>query len=308
MKKREFYYLSCDGATQIYSVEWAPEGEIRAVLQISHGMVEHINRYEEFASYLTEKGFLVVGNDHLGHGRSVQQDEDHGFFHETSGNKYVVGDIHNLRLQTQKNHPDIPYFMLGHSMGSFLLRQYLTSYSEGLCGAVIMGTGYHSMPELVLGQTLCKIIASVKGWRYRSTLVNAISFGSFNRHFKPCESDKDWVTSDTAKRDEYLKDPFCNFVFTVNGYYHMFEGMKVLAKKENICKIKNELPVFFVSGEDDPVGGFGKGVRKVYKKYVDAGMKNVEMKLYKNDRHEILNETDRAQVYEDIALWMLEIL
>ena len=306
MKKREFYYQSCDGATEIYAVEWTPEGEICAVLQISHGMVEHINRYEEFASYLTEKGFLVVGNDHLGHGKSVQHEEDHGYFHETSGNEYVIGDIHNLRLNIQDKHADVPYFMLGHSMGSFLLRQYLTLYSKGLAGAIIMGTGYHAMPELVSGQALCKMIAAMKGWRYRSTLVNAISFGSFNRHFKPCESEKDWVTSDPAKRAEYLKDPFCNFVFTVNGYYHMFEGMKTLAKKENIYKIERELPVFFVSGEQDPVGGFGKGVRRVYQKYIDAGIRDVKLKLYKDDRHEILNETDRAQVYEDIALWLAE--
>lgn len=306
MKKRDFYYKSCDGATRIHAIEWAPERETKAVLQISHGMVEHIDRYDEFASYLTERGFLVVGNDHLGHGYSVQSDDDHGFFHETAGNQYVIGDIHKLRWYTQKKHPDVPYFMLGHSMGSFLLRQYLTMHSEGLSGAVIMGTGYHTMPELVLGQTLCRLIAAVKGWRYRSALVNAVSFGSFNRHFKPCETDKDWVTSDKEKREEYLNDPFCSFVFTVNGYYHMFEGMKVLAKKSNLCKMKEELPIFFVSGEDDPVGGFGKGIRKVYKQFVDVGMSDVEIKLYRDDRHEILNETDRAQVYEDIALWLKE--
>lgn len=306
MEKKEFFYKSSDEVTKIHAIMWEPEGEVRAILQISHGMVEHIERYDEFASYLTKKGFLVVGNDHLGHGKSVQKDDDHGFFHETKGNEYVIKDIHKLRWWTQKNYPDLPYFMLGHSMGSFLLRQYLTQYSKGLSGAVIMGTGYHGMAELQMGQILCKIIAKVKGQRYRSTLVNQLGIGGYNRHFRPSETGKDWVTSDPEKLRAYVEDPFCNFTFTVNGYYHMFEGMKTLAKKENIYKIERELPVFFVSGEDDPVGGFGKGVRKVYQKYIDAGMQDVEIKLYRDDRHEILNEKDRAQVYEDLALWMLE--
>ena len=306
MKKKEFMYKSCDGSTHIHAMQWMPDREVRAILQISPGMVEHIERYEEFAAYLTERGFLVVGNDHLGHGKSAKSEEDFGYFNATKGNEYVVGDIHKLRWWTQKNYPDVPYFMLGHSMGSFLLRQYLIRYSKGLSGAVIMGTGYHTMAELELGQLLCKVVAAIKGDRHRSGLVNAIGFGGFNRHFRPCETEKDWVTSDVDKRLEYMKDPFCSFTFTVNGYYHMFEGMKTLAKKENIYKIERDLPVFFVSGEDDPVGGFGKGVRRVYQKYVDAGIQDVELKLYRDDRHEILNETDRAQVYEDIALWMME--
>lgn len=304
MKKNEFRFKSCDGVTQIHAIEWIPDGEIRAVLQICHGMVEYINRYDDFATYLTGKGIYVVGHDHLGHGQSVQGEDDYGYFHETDGNAYVIGDIHKLRWWTEKNHPEVPYFMMGHSMGSFLLRQYLTQYSKGLAGAIIMGTGYHSMPELVLGQTLCKMVASVKGWKYRSKIINAIGFGGFNRKFQPCETEKDWVTSDTEKRDEYINDPFCSFVFTVNGYYHMFGGMKVLEKRGSVDKIQKELPILFVSGQDDPVGGFGKGVQKVYQKYKDAGIQNVDIHLYRDDRHEILNETDRAQVYEDIYLWI----
>ncbi len=308
MKKNEFHFKSCDGITQIHAIEWIPEGEVRAVLQICHGMVEHINRYDEFASYLAQRGFYVVGHDHLGHGQSVQGEEYYGYFHETDGNAYVIGDIHKLRWWAKKHYPEVPYFMLGHSMGSFLLRQYLTKYSEGLAGAIIMGTGYHSLPELELGQALCKGIARVKGWKYRSRIVNTIGFGGFNRRFQPCETEKDWLTTDTEKRDEYIQDPYCNFIFTLNGYYHMFGGMKTLENKKNIDNMCKELPVLFVSGEDDPVGGFGKGVRKVYQQFVDAGMEHVEMKLYRDDRHEILNETDRAQVYEDCYLWMAEII
>ena len=305
MEKREFFFKSCDGVTKIHVIEWIPERDVRAVLQICHGMTEHIDRYDEFARYLTEKGFYVVGHDHLGHGRSVQGEDYYGYFHQTDGNAYVIGDIHKLRYWIEKKYAGLPYFMLGHSMGSFLLRQYLMRYSEGLAGTIIMGTGYHSIPELVTGQALCKMIAAVRGWKYRSHLVNTIGFGGFNRRFRPCETDKDWLTTDREKRDAYINDPYCGFIFTVNGYYHMFEGMKCLEKRKNIDKIRKDLPLLLVSGADDPVGAFGKGVRKVYNEYKAAGL-NAELRFYEGDRHEILNETDRAKVQEDCFRWLAE--
>ena len=223
MEKREFFFRSCDGVTKIHAMEWIPDGEVRAVLQICHGMTEHIRRYDDFASYLAERGFCVAGHDHLGHGQSVQGEEYYGYFHETKGNACVIGDIHKLRYWIKKQYREVPYFMLGHSMGSFLLRQYLTRESAGLAGAVIMGTGYHSVPEVMAGQALCRAIAVFKGWKYRSRLVNAAGFGGFNRRFMPCETEMDWLTTDKRKRDEYIEDPHCGFIFTVNGYYHMFE-------------------------------------------------------------------------------------
>ena len=306
MKKNEFQFLSNDSRTRIHVIEWVPDEEPKAVLQLCHGMVEYIDRYDEFARYLAERGYYVVGHDHLGHGQSVQSKEHYGFFHETHGNQYVIGDIHRLRTMTQKKYPDVPYFMLGHSMGSFLLRQYLTMKGKGLAGAVIMGTGYQPLAVLKAGQQACKMIAKVKGWKYRSEFVNSLSFGSFNKKFEPAETPKDWVTSDKEKRDIYVKDPLTSFTFTVSGYYHMFEGMKVLETKGSVEKIPKQLPVFFVSGQEDPVGNFGKGVEKIYKKYKDAGIKKVDMKLYPDDRHEILNETDRVQVYEDLYGWFEE--
>lgn len=308
MKKNEFQFLSNDSRTRIHAIEWVPEGEVRAVLQMCHGMVEYIDRYDAFATYLAERGYYVVGHDHLGHGQSIQSKEHYGYFHETHGNQYVIGDIHRLRTMTQKKYPDVPYFMMGHSMGSFLLRQYITMKGEGLAGAVVMGTGYQPLAVLQAGQQACKMIAKVKGWKYRSEFVNNLSFGSFNKKFEPAETPKDWVTSDKEIRDAYEKDPLTSFTFTVNGYYHMFEGMKVLETKGSVEKIPVDLPVFFVAGQDDPVGNFGKGVARIYKKYKDAGIKKVDMKLYPGDRHEILNETDRAQVYEDLYCWFEENL
>lgn len=305
MTKREFTFPSTDERTQIHGIEWIPDGEVKAVLQICHGMVEYINRYHDFAVYLAERGICVVGHDHLGHGKSICSEEEHGFFPQPDGNKCVIGDIHKLRGMTKEKYPHVPYFMLGHSMGSFLLRQYLTMYADGLAGAVIMGTGYQPLMILKAGQMVCKIVAAFKGWKYRSELVNSLSFGSFNKKFEPAETPKDWVTSDKVIRDAYVKDPLTSFTFTVGGYYQMFEGMKVLDTKGSVDKIPKDIPVFFVAGADDPVGNFGKGVTKIYEKYKGAGIQDVSMKLYPNDRHEILNETDRAQVYEDLYQWFV---
>lgn len=301
--KKDFYYSSGDGLTRIHAAEWYPEGEVKSVLQICHGMVEYINRYDEFAGYLTERGFYVTGHDHLGHGESIQGEDYFGFFHEDHGNQYVIGDIHKLREITEQKYPDVPYYMLGHSMGSFLLRQYLTMYSNGLSGAVIMGTGSHGALILNAGQVLCRIVSVFKGWKYRSELINSMSFGSYNKRFEPGETKRDWVTSDKEKRKEYVEDPMCSFVFTVSGYYQLFEGMKVLARRESVGRIRKNLPILFTAGADDPVGNFGKSVTKVYEKYKQAGIEHVDIKLYEGDRHEILNETDRQQVYEDIYNW-----
>lgn len=302
--KHHFYYPSQDGETKIHAIEWIPEGDIKAVLQISHGMVEYIERYDEFATFLSKQGFYVVGQDHLGHGESVTSEERHGYFHDTHGNEYVIGDIHELRRITTAKYPDIPYFMLGHSMGSFLIRQYITMYGEGLSGVIIMGTGNQPLALVKLGKILCRIVASVKGWTYRSDFVNNMAFGGYNRTFKPARTSMDWISRSTENVDRYVKDPWCTFTFTVNAYYHMFRGMEQLLTSKNFAKIPRKLPVFFVAGKEDPVGNFGKGVTAVYKKYKNSGFEDVKLKLYENDRHEILNEPDRKQVYLDICEWL----
>ncbi len=302
--KQEFYYPSGDGQTKIHGIVWRPETDVKAVLQICHGMVEYIDRYNDFAQYLAERGVCVVGHDHLGHGKSVQSEEYLGFFHESHGNKYVITDIHRLRRMTEKDYAGVPYFMMGHSMGSFLLRQYLTMRAEGLAGAIIMGTGYMPHGLLAAGQMVCRTIAAVKGWQYRSEFMNQLGMGGYNKQFEPSESTKDWITSDEEMRKKYEADPLCSFTFTVNGYYQMFEGMKVLTKKNAMDKIPGSLPVLFVSGAEDPVGSNGEGVARVFRKYERAGIQDVKMKLYTKGRHEILNESNREQVYEDLYQWM----
>ncbi|HBA64518.1 MAG TPA: alpha/beta hydrolase [Lachnospiraceae bacterium] len=302
--KAEFFYPSRDGMTQIHAIEWVPEGNVKAVLQISHGMVEYIDRYDEFAEYLAGQGYYVVGHDHLGHGKSVTEEDRLGYFHETRGNDFVIGDIHELRMRTMKKYPEVPYFMLGHSMGSFLLRQYIQMYGKGLAGVLIVGTGYQPAIVLHVGRALCRIISLVKDDHVRCKIVDGMAFGGYNKRFEPARTSKDWLTKDEAIVDKYLADPWCSFMFTINAYYHMFGGMLQLTKRKNLKKIPKELPVYFIAGKDDPVGNFGKGVEKVYHQYRALGIKDVSIRLYETDRHEILNETDRQQVFKDIWFWL----
>lgn len=293
--KNEFFYPSKDGKTQIHAIEWLPEGEPIGVLQMCHGMVEHINRYDLFASYIASKGFYVVGHDHLGHGQSITGPEKKGYFHHPDGNEVVIADIHTLRVKTQEKYPTLPYFMMGHSMGSFLLRQYLGLYSEGISGAVIMGTGHQ--PSLILagGIAICKVISMFKGWEYRSPFVDGMSGGSYEK-----KMGKAWLSQDQENQAIYDKDPNCGFKFTLNAYFHMFRGMLKMNKQESAGKANKDLPFFFVSGAEDPVGENGVGVEKVAQKYRDCGYQNISVKLYPNDRHEILKERDKEVVFEDI--------
>ena len=300
----EFYFPSKDGNTEIHTIEWKPEGEVRAVLQICHGMVEYIRRYDEFAQFLCWEGYYVVGNDHLGHGKSIQAKSEYGFFNEKYGNACVLGDMHTLRQRTEKKYPGVPYFMLGHSMGSSLLRQYIQMYGNGLSGAVLMGTvADHKKAALLFGKRLCRVMAAFRGWHYRSKMVDNLVLGAYNKKFKPARTRADWITSDNENLDMYVADPLCSFMSTVNAYYNVFSGMIGIQRKESVYMIPKGLPVLFVSGADDPVGEFGKGVRKIYEKYRAAGIRDVTLRLYTGDRHEILNETDRDQVYKDLLGW-----
>lgn len=297
--KNEFYFPSADGVTEIRAMEWLPEGEITAVLQICHGMVEHIERYDDFATFLTKHGIYVVGHDHLGHGKSVTSAEKLGYFSKTDGNGCVIADIHQVRVRTEQKYPTVPYFMLGHSMGSFLLRQYLGLHSKGLAGAIIMGTG--KQPDMVLaaGKLLCKLIAGIKGWDYRSQFVNNMAVGGYEK-----KMGKGWITRDPEIAEKYASDPLCSFRFTVNAYYNMFSGMKKMNQQEKAGKTEKTLSLLFVAGENDPVGNYGKSVEKVYEMYKNSGYLDTERKLYPNDRHEILNELDRDVVYKDILMWL----
>lgn len=307
-KEENFSFQSKDGKTTIHAVKWIPEGgQYKAVLQIVHGMVEFIERYRPFAEYMNEQGFLVVGHDHLGHGASVTSQEEWGFIADVEHpSDVLVSDMHKLRKIVQGENPQIPYFMLGHSMGSYMLRKYLCRHNKKLAGAVIMGTGREADSVTKLGLTICKIMASIRGWHYRSKLMQSLSYSKPYKQYDLYGKDltNSWLTKDEDIARAYYNEPRCTFMFTLNGYRALLEAVYYDNQMENIQKVPQELPLLFVSGADDPVGNMGMGVKRVYSMYKLARMKDITYKLYEGDRHEILNELDRKQVYADIAAWL----
>lgn len=302
--KNEFYFPSKDGLTQIHAIEWIPEGEVRGVLQIAHGMVEFIDRYDRFATFMASQGFYVVGNDHLGHGLSVKDEEQYGFFAEKDGNLCVIGDMQQLREDTAKKYPKVPYFLLGHSMGSFLARQFIEMYGEGLTGAIIMGTGYQPTATLNMGIALTGMLQKVKGSHYRSALVNNMALGAYNKAFEPGRTKNDWLSKDEAIVDAYVANPLNQFMFTVNGYQNLFRGMRFAQRQDNLDRIPKTLPILVVSGAEDPVGEFGKGPKTVAEAYRQTGIQDVTLKLFQGDRHEILNELDKLDVDRYLLQWI----
>ena len=307
MITNNFTFLSNDGKTMVHAVRWTPDnGEIKAILQITHGMVEFIERYEPFAEFLTEHGYMVVGHDHIGHGQSVVSQEDWGYFYEENPSDILVADMHELRTLIQKEYVEKPYFMLAHSMGSFMLRKYLAFHNENLRGAIIMGTGFIPDNMTRLAMKITAFVTRMKGSHHRSKLIQSLAFGADYKGFdmtgeKPEDS---WLTKDVEIVKAYYKEPRCSFMFTVNGYKGLFEAVNFSCNPENAAKLPKKLPLFIVSGDQDPVGGLGKGVMIVYEMYKDAGIQDLTYKLYENDRHEILNETDKQVVFEDILAWM----
>lgn len=304
MREEHFYFTSSEGSVRIHGVRWIPEGRVQAVVQLVHGMSEYIERYRDFAGFLTEHGIAVTGHDHLGHGDSVHTKEDYGYFAKEDGNRMLVRDMHKILCMTKKKYPDVPYVMLGHSMGSFLARQFLCCYGTELDGAVICGTGYYPEGIIRAGLAVCRIEAAVFGWKYRSRLLNWMMFGSFNKQFGPNRTESDWLCRDEAVVDAYVADERCGFPFTLNGYYNLFLTLYKIGRREYLDRMPRDLPVLFIAGEKDPVGDCGKGVRQVEELFKKVGMRSVECTLYPENRHEILNELNRQEVYADVLAWM----
>jgi len=300
MEKIEFNFKSKDNITDIRAVKYIPEGKPKAILQIAHGMVEFIDRYEPFAKFLCSKGYLVVGNDHLGHGGSVTSKDNWGYFCENDGYKVVLEDLHTLTIITKKEYPNLPYFFLGHSMGSFFARDYIIHYGNELKACIVMGTGQQPLPMLKVAKTITRSNAIAKGWHYRSKTVNAMAMGANNKKWEPSLTHCDWLTKDNTIVEWYSKEPRCQYVFTLNGFYNLFSVMEEISKKEYLEKMPKDLPVLITSGEDDPVGNFSKDPYTVLDMFKEVGMKDVSIKLYPNDRHEILNELDKDIVFNDL--------
>lgn len=309
MKKETFYYDSRDNKSRIYAVRWTPDSEnVVGIVQIVHGMAEYAERYEEFAKYLTEHNFVVVGEDHLGHGKSVGEGDVQGYFCEQDPATVVVRDVHRLKKMTQELYPGVPYFLVGHSMGSFIVRNYICRYGTGINGAVILGTGGKPEGLLAFSGMLASVQGALQGQKHVSKFLNKAAFGKYNKRIKKAKTNYDWLTREEAVVDAYVADKDCGFVFTVNGFKTMFELISRAQNPDNLAQIPKDLPLLVASGEEDPVGDYGVSVRKTYQTLVDAGVRNIKLMLYPEDRHELLNETDRENVMEDIMGWISKFL
>ncbi len=277
-------------------IVWMPDNEntARCILQISHGMEEHIERYEDFASFLCDNGYIVIGSDQVGHGITLSKDEL-GYFGE-GGYEGCIDRLHCVTLKAKQMYPDLPIVLLGHSMGSFMARGYITRYGKELNGAVIMGTSGPN-PALGMGKLLINLITLFKGDRAKSRFITKMMFGSYNKKFDG-EGVYQWLTKRDDIKTAYERDEYCGFGFTLNGYKGLVGILGEVSSPKWANDVPKELPILIVSGEDDPVGDYSKGVKTVYDRLKEAGIKDIRLKLFENDRHEILNETDNEEVYK----------
>lgn len=301
---KDVYYPSHDGKTTIHACIWKPEGEIKGVVQIIHGMCEYAARYAPFAEFLTSRGYLVCADDHLGHGQSVLGEEYLGYFNDKRDTGIVIEDIRALQLSVRKQTGDKPYFILGHSMGSFFCRKYISLYGSDFDGAIIMGSGFKDKLTLGTALFMVRLNALFFGWKHRSKLITKLAFGNYNKKFKPARTDNDWLSENAQNVDDYNADKLCGFTFTNNGYAGLFGIIRDACSKGTIEAVPKDLPVYFVAGADDPVGDYGKGVKKAYEKFKKAGVKDVSITLYEHSRHEILNDNCREKVSEDILAFI----
>jgi alpha-beta hydrolase superfamily lysophospholipase len=301
----EYTLESTDRKNKLHVCKWLPQGgKVRAVLQLSHGIVEHIGRYDDFARFMAEHGFVVVGNSHLGHGKSAAGPEDKGFFAEKSGWGTVVADMHKLFETTQAEYPSLPYFLLGHSMGSFLTQTYLITYQDRLAGCILTGAGQQSQPLLGAAIILSGLMKMFLGPRNKSAGFQKMNFGPYNKRIPDYRTPYDWLSRDAENVDKYVADDDSGFTPTVGLYSDMLRGVRFNGFRKNVARMRKDLPVLIAVGAEDPVGEYGKGPRKIYRLYKDAGVADVTLKFYEGARHEILNETNRQEVYEDILTWI----
>lgn len=303
MKKTEFTFKAKD-QQDIFVYQWSPSSDAVGVIQIAHGMAEHAGRYQRFAEYLTGKGFIVYANDHRGHGKTAGSLEKVGFFAQKNGWHLVTDDLKQLTDMIAEQNPGLPIFLLGHSMGSLLIRTYLTKYHENIKGVILSGTSGESGFMVKMGKMVSKILASVKGKKAPCKMLDQMSFGKFNQSFKPNRTKFDWLSRDEAEVDKYIDDPYCGAVFSTQFFNDMLSGVDYNNQAENIAKIPKDMAVYFIAGSLDPVGEKGEGVKRVFNGYQKAGIKDVELKLYPEARHEILNETNKQEVYQDITNWI----
>ncbi len=301
-------YLSADGKSRIHAYVWRPDTETPlGIIQLAHGMCEYVQRYDAWARRFCEAGYIFCGNDHLGHGHTALDAEELGFTAARGGADYLVEDLHTMTALVRNEYPELPLVLYGHSMGSFAARVYLTRYGDDVDVAIISGTAGAGQPT-GLAKGLTHMIAATKGDHHRSRFLTSLAFGSYNKKFKEEDSSHSWLTREPEVRAAYGKDALSRFVFTAAGYDTLFTLLGEVSKRDWAEKVPKTLPVMLLSGDMDPVGNYGKGVRQVYDRMTRAGCEHVVLKLYEGGRHEMHNETNRDEVFGDIMTFLEEVL
>lgn len=302
---RSDFYFDSVGAGKIHCCQWKPDGEIKAVVQIVHGIAEYIERYDDFANYLNARGWLVVAEDHMGHGQSINGEGIQGYFH--GGWFAAVADTYHLLKTTKEAYPGIPYVLFGHSMGSFMTRSILCKYPDsGITAAVICGTGWQPKAVVTAGIGICQAVCKKSGEQNPNEKLQNVVFGSYNSRVEHPRTPYDWLSRDAKVVDAYIAHPLCGFTASCGLLRDMMIGIRFVEQKANLARMNKELPVLFLSGGDDPVGNYGKGVRQAAKAFRNAGMKHVTERIYPLGRHEILNEINRDEVYQQTAAWIAQ--
>jgi alpha-beta hydrolase superfamily lysophospholipase len=302
MKQENFKFCAPDGL-EIYVYKWLPEGQIKAAVNIAHGMAETAARYARFAGLLTENGYAVYAEDHRGHGRTIK-DASHAGEAGADALNLMLGDLHQLSGIIKREIPLAPVFLLGHSMGSFLAQGYLAHWGSELKGAILSGAAGPADLLTAIGQAIAYLEMLRVGKTGRSSLINFLSFGSFNKQFKPERTAFDWLSRDNAEVDKYIADPFCGGVFPASFFYELLKFWRHIHRAEELSKIPRDLPLYIFSGEKDPVGGNSRGVRQLINRYKQLGIKDLSFKFYEGGRHEMLNEINREEVMMDIIKWL----
>ncbi len=279
----------------------------RAILQLSHGMAEHIMRYEPFAAFMAQNGFVVCGNDHLGHGKTSGDSAQDGFFATENGRDYVLKDLYEMNNIIRARYPDLPVILFGHSMGSFFARWFIEVYPQAADAAVICGTG-GSNPISGIGTLIMSVIKKCKGPTHISKFVDGLVFGAYQKRIPDAATAYDWLSVNTQNVEDYIADPKCGFPFTVGAFYDVVTLLQYVNTDRWASAVRKDIPLYFIAGREDPVGNYGKGVVEVATRLQKAGVKNISIKLYNQMRHEILNENEKEIVWGDVLAWSENVL
>lgn len=301
IQREDIWFDSSNGSSRVAGFFYTcPSVPPRAVVQLSHGMCEYIGRYEDVAGYLAKNGYAVAGNDHLGHGDTAAG--EYGYF-GPDGARHILQDLHAMNQLARKRFPGLPVILLGHSMGSFFARLFAATYPDSIDALVLSGTAGPN-PALLGGILLSRMLSRTKGEKYRSNVIQKMAFGSYLARIPHPNTPYDWITRDEEIVAAYAKDPRCTFVFTVNAFYEMFCTLRAVSSDRWAAKLKKTTPVLLFSGDQDPVGDYGKGVCTVERMLRAAGVQDLTLLLYPGGRHEMLNETNRQDVYADLLAWL----